>query len=228
MRSAKPNWARFAIAVPCLAALSVCAGKPASAAGLLDFLFGGYRSAPRAASSPVPYPSMARFATVRGRSAKLQFGASVAYCVRLCDGRYFPMLRTAQATPVEMCNAFCPASTTKVFSGSPIERAVASDGTRYDDLDNAFAYRKKISPDCTCNGHDLFGNALMDISSDPTLRTGDLISTRDGLVPFAGNAEPTVTGDITGSLPRGMRGQFGAADDTAAEHARGTIYRLLP
>ena len=90
--------------------------------------------------------------------------------MRLCDGHYFPIHRTAQASPIELCNAFCPASDTKVFSGSPIEYAMASDGTRYGELDNAFAYRKKIVADCTCNGRDTFGNAVMDISADPTLR----------------------------------------------------------
>ena len=44
-------------------------------------------------------------------------GARVAYCVRLCDGRYFPIQRHANATPVQLCSALCPASQTKVFDG---------------------------------------------------------------------------------------------------------------
>ena len=42
-------------------------------------------------------------------------GRSVAYCVRLCDGRYFPIQRHANASPAQLCSAFCPAAKTQVF-----------------------------------------------------------------------------------------------------------------
>lgn len=150
--------------------------------------------------------------------------AGVSYCVRLCDGRYFPIQRSAKATPIELCNAFCPAAATKVFSGSPIEQATARDGSRYDDLDNAYAYRKTVVPDCSCNGREPFGTALMDLASDPTLRAGDLISTVNGLIAYAPNkSDPDAMADVTGSL--GLRGKFGSDD---AKRSRGATYRLLP
>jgi len=65
-------------------------------------------------------------------------GRYVAYCVRLCDGRYFPMHRQSNATSIQLCNAFCPAAKTQVFNGSAIDHAVASSGARYANLDNAF------------------------------------------------------------------------------------------
>ena len=108
-------------------------------------------------------------------------GRAVAYCVRLCDGRYFPMLRQANATPVQLCNAFCPAAKTQVFNGSEIDHAVSSTGARYADLDNAFVYRQKLIPDCTCNGRDTFGLAKIDVASDPTLRPGDIVATGDNV-----------------------------------------------
>jgi hypothetical protein len=106
-------------------------------------------------------------------------GRSVAYCVRLCDGRYFPMQRHGNATSIQLCNAFCPAAKTQVFNGSAIDHAVANNGTRYATLDNAFVYREKIVSDCTCNGKDPFGLAKIDAKSDPTLRPGDIVATGD-------------------------------------------------
>ena len=106
-------------------------------------------------------------------------GRYVAYCVRLCDGRHFPMQRHANANPVQLCNAFCPAAKTQVFNGSQIDTAVASNGARYANLDNAFVYREKIVPGCTCNGRDAFGLAKIDVAHDPTLRQGDIVASGD-------------------------------------------------
>jgi hypothetical protein len=106
-------------------------------------------------------------------------GRYVAYCVRLCDGRYFPMQRHSNATSIQLCNAFCPATKTQVFNGSAIDHAVASSGARYANLDNAFVYREKIVPNCTCNGRDSFGLAKIDVANDPTLRQGDIVATGD-------------------------------------------------
>jgi len=108
-------------------------------------------------------------------------GRSVAYCVRTCDGRYFPMQRHANANPVQLCTAFCPAAKTVVFNGSQIDQAVAANGARYADLDNAFVYRQKIVEGCTCNGKDAFGLARIDVANDPTLRQGDIVASGDNV-----------------------------------------------
>jgi hypothetical protein len=106
--------------------------------------------------------------------------------VRLCDGRYFPMQRNAGANPAQICSSVCPASNTKVFAGSGIDHAVASDGTRYSSLRNAFAYRERIVDNCTCNGRDPYGLVTLDPASDPTLRSGDIVATNDGFVAYSG------------------------------------------
>ena len=113
-------------------------------------------------------------------------GRSAAFCVRLCDGRYFPIQRHVAATPVQLCNALCPASKTKVFSGGEITGAVASDGTRYADLEHAFLFRQRLVPSCTCNGKDAFGLAPIDVAADPTLRPGDLVATDKGVKTYTG------------------------------------------
>jgi hypothetical protein len=108
-------------------------------------------------------------------------GRGVAYCVRLCDGRYFPIQRHANANPVQLCSAFCPATRTQVFNGSQIDHAIASNGARYADLDNAFVYRQKVVDNCTCNGKDSFGLARIDVAADPTLRQGDIVASGDNV-----------------------------------------------
>ena len=74
------------------------------------------------------------------------------------------------ATPVQMCQAFCPASPTKVFFGSTIDGAFSGNGERYADSENAFAYRKALRADCTCNGRDPAGLAPIDLTLDTSLR----------------------------------------------------------
>ena len=85
-----------------------------------------------------------------------------------------------------MCQAFCPASPTKVFFGSNIDGASSASGERYADSENAFAYRKALRADCTCNGRDPAGLAPVDLTLDTSLRPGDVIATTNGLVAYSG------------------------------------------
>ncbi|HEV2154952.1 DUF2865 domain-containing protein [Bradyrhizobium sp.] len=148
-----------------------------AAEGLLDFLFGGLQKQQQQQTSsvdpqsPPPRPVVA--------------GAGPAFCVRSCDGKYFPLMRGA-ASPAQMCQAFCPASPTKVFFGSSIDRAYAATGERYADSENAFAYRKALRADCTCNGRSPAGLAPVDLAMDGSLRSGDAVATADGLVAYSG------------------------------------------
>ena len=59
-----------------------------------------------------------------------------------------------------------------VFSGSKIDSAVAPNGTRYADLDNAFAYRDKVVDNCSCNGKDGLGLARADGTERSDLAAG--------------------------------------------------------
>jgi Protein of unknown function (DUF2865) len=173
----------FAIA---LAGTLALAPRPVAAQGLFDFLFGGLtkqRQAPPQANffadpfgtnpqpAPPPRPAYA--------------GSGPAFCVRSCDGRYFPLMR-GSISPAQMCQAFCPASPTRIYFGSSIDGATASNGERYADSDNAFAFRKELRADCTCNGRSPAGLAQTDLSLDSSLRPGDVIATTDGLVAYSG------------------------------------------
>ena len=167
----------------------------ARAEGLLDFLFGGPRHQqteplpPPAQSYAEPPARVAPAAPLGQENVHLgggSTGRTVAYCVRLCDGQHFPLDHLANATPVETCRAMCPASKTKVFFGSEIGAAVARDGARYADLDTAYIYRKQLVAKCTCNGKDAFGLAPFDMANDSTLRPGDIVATKDGMVAYSG------------------------------------------
>jgi hypothetical protein len=142
--------------------------------------FGQRQYTPQVRAYSEPGPVMQeRYGPASAPSIGGSTGRYVAYCVRLCDGRYFPMQRHGNATSIQLCNAFCPAAKTQVFSGSAIDHATAPNGAHYANLDNAFVYREKIVPNCTCNGKDSFGLAKIDAKSDPTLRPGDIVATGD-------------------------------------------------
>jgi hypothetical protein len=166
-------------------------GHPAMAQSLFQALFGGFQ---RRAPEPLPPQSSSfadpfgLFGSQRSSGEAGGFGHGTVYCVRTCDGRYFPLQRHAGASPAELCKSFCPAAKTMVFSGSKIDTAVAQNGTRYADLDNAFAYRDKVSNGCSCNGKDGLGLARVDPSGDPTLRPGDIVATDEGLAAYNGKS----------------------------------------
>jgi hypothetical protein len=160
----------------------------ASAEGLFDFLFGGAQKpqahqAPQANFFADPF-GINQQPAPQPRAAMASSGP--AYCVRSCDGRYFPLMR-GSASPAQMCQAFCPASPTKVFFGSSIEGAYAATGERYADSENAFLYRKELRANCTCNGRSPAGLAPVDLALDNSLRPGDVVATTNGLVAYSGS-----------------------------------------
>ncbi len=174
-------------AAAALAGLLALAPRGASAESLFDAFFGGFQKLQRQAP-----PQANFFADPFGLNQSpapptrpVASSGGPAFCVRSCDGKYFPLAR-GNATPVQMCQAFCPASPTKVFFGSTIDGAMSAAGERYADSENAFAYRKALRADCTCNGRDAAGLAPVDLTLDTSLRAGDVIATTNGLVAYSG------------------------------------------
>jgi hypothetical protein len=156
---------------------------PASAQNLFEALFGRW-TGPTAYADPQ--------AAVNPFGGRENEGTgSVAYCVRLCDGRYFPIQRHGGISPAQACSSFCPASATKIYNGgSSVEHAVSADGKRYTELNTAFVYREKIVPGCTCNGRDAFGLVNTPVAEDTTLRPGDIVATNRGLMAYNGSSDP--------------------------------------
>jgi hypothetical protein len=175
-----------AVLVAAFIALSV---QPAAAQGFFESLFGWGPRYIRQHALPPQASSYSDPFSEPDREARPGYGGGgQAFCVRTCDGRYFPLQRHSGASPAEMCHSFCPAAKTAVFSGSSIDYAVASNGTRYADLENAFVYRDRVVDNCTCNGKDVLGLAHISATTDPTLRPGDIVATNEGLVNFRGRS----------------------------------------
>jgi Protein of unknown function (DUF2865) len=164
----------------------VCASTFAPAAQAEDFLsalFGAFGARPQAPAVPLSFANEGDMRAQSGvRSRPGYSGGSQAYCVRTCDGRYFPISGSNGQSRAASCNDFCPASETKVVYGSTIDHATTESGKPYSELPNAFRYRNELVEGCTCNGKDQIGLAPVKIENDPTLRNGDLVTGADGLV----------------------------------------------
>jgi hypothetical protein len=120
---------------------------------------------------------------------RVSYGGGQAYCVRTCDGRYFPITAGDGQSRAASCNNFCPASETKVVYGSSIDHAATENGKPYSELPNAFRYRNEIVAGCTCNGKDQIGLAPVKIEDDQTLRKGDIVAGPDGLMVAGRSAD---------------------------------------
>ena len=117
-----------------------------------------------------------------------RYAGGQAYCVRSCDGRYFPISGPDNQSKATSCNNFCPASETRLVYGSSIDDAATETGQPYSELPNAFRFRNEIVAGCTCNGKDQIGLAPISIEKDPTLRKGDIVVGANGLVVRNGSS----------------------------------------
>jgi hypothetical protein len=186
--------ATMAVVIPC-----AVMPLPASAEGLFDLFFGGNKQQRQEAPPQASFfadPTNGPQPQTPVPPRPVAGGSGPAFCVRSCDGKYFPLMRGA-ASPVQMCQAFCPASATKVFYGSNVEGATSVTGERYADSENAFAYRKALRADCTCNGRNSAGLAPVDLALDNSLRAGDVVATAEGLVAYSGVRADGQAGDFT-------------------------------
>lgn len=161
-------------------------------------IYGGYRNSPpapyrddRSRSSGNPFTDF--FGALFGRNPHSgdddrKPDAYGQYCVRTCDGKFFPVSRGGRKdlSLDKICSAMCPATATKIFSGMGIEQSVATDGQRYSASPNAFAYRTRIVDNCTCNGRDPFGVVTIDLENDQTLEGGDLVVQKTGFAIYRG------------------------------------------
>ena len=203
--------------------LALAVAAPAQA-GFFEQLFNGLDRAFRAperlpdAVREFAPPFEPRSERATDPSGRAEGGPGRAFCVRTCDGHFFPVTAHQGLSAAEACHAFCPASQTVMYSGGSIDSAVAPNGSRYADLPKAFLYRKQLVAGCTCNGHDQFGLAHIDINKDPTLRPGDVVSTGKGMAAFTGRQNQTAQFTPAGSYPhfsKEYRSQLSSMDRSA-------------
>jgi Protein of unknown function (DUF2865) len=165
-----------------LAVSAACLPLAAQAEDFFSALFGAFGARP---PGPPPRTFFAPFGREEGPvdvpRRRVTYDGGQAWCVRSCDGRYFPITGPDNKSRAQSCNSFCPASQTSLVYGSEIDSAVTDDGRPYSELPNAFRYRSELVAGCTCNGKDPAGLASIGIDNDPTLRRGDLVAGQNGL-----------------------------------------------
>ena len=111
---------------------------------------------------------------------------SKAVCVRTCDGGFFPLANNSRRGGAEglaeMCSALCPNVETRDFTSAPsaeIDDAVGLDGQPYRSMPNAFKFRTKYDPACTCKPADKsWVQALADAEVLLGRTQGDIIVTQ--------------------------------------------------
>lgn len=174
--------------VGALAALILFGAAPAAQAqDFFSNLFGGFGGGGRQQQRVIPMPFASEYSgdeqrAPRSYAPRVSSGGGQAFCVRTCDGRYFPISSSDNQSKAATCNSFCPASETKVYSGSTIDNASTDNGKQYTSLPNAFKFRNELVAGCTCNGKDQLGLAAVKIENDPTLKRGDIVAGEQGLM----------------------------------------------
>src|ERR1700722_2062527 len=110
----RPRRRRMPVAAV-LAASAFLAPREVSAEGLFDMFFGGLQKQQQRQAAPPQANLFADpFQQNQPPAPRQVASGGPAFCVRSCDGKYFPLTRS-NASPIQMCQAFCPASPTKVF-----------------------------------------------------------------------------------------------------------------
>ncbi|MBY0612413.1 MAG: DUF2865 domain-containing protein [Beijerinckiaceae bacterium] len=153
----------------------------------------------------------------RSRVARHGLPRATKYCVRLCDGFFFPLSLAesesgyGQAT----CSSLCPAAETQLFSapqGSDGIELASAQGVSYSSLPRAYAYRKQVSRSCTCTSSGI-GLNVPPIGQDHTLKKGDLIATVKGARRFSGTTPSLRRLSSTWTLEASVRSKVSANID---------------
>jgi Protein of unknown function (DUF2865) len=217
MRSAKKAAAAMAVAA-CALALAPSAQAEDFLSALFGAFTGGRLHAPAMVRMPFASESDQVFPPGERPGPRIiTYGGGQAFCVRTCDGRYFPLSASDRESRAASCNNFCPASKTEVVYGSNIDDAATENGQPYSELPNAFRYRDEIVAGCTCNGRDQIGLAPVKIEDDPTLRRGDIVAGADGLMVAGRSADQRGASLIFSPAPDRLRAKYGRVPVVARE-----------
>ena len=217
-RSAKRAVLGAAVAV-CALALAPAATK---AEDFFSALFGGFGGGRPHAPEIVrlPFASEGGPVVPQGQVPGpriISHGGGQAFCVRTCDGRYFPISASDNQSRAASCNSFCPAGDTRVVYGVNIDNAATEGGKPYSELPNAFRYRNEIVAGCTCNGKDQIGLASVRIENDPTLRKGDLVAGANGLMVAGRSADRRGASLNLSPAPKSVLSRYGRVPVVASD-----------
>jgi hypothetical protein len=141
---------------------------------------------------PRPRPRAPKAAIRRERAtevhAETDSMAGGGYCVRACDGYYFPLIKSSLISGQQSCELACPSARVELYEGESIEEARNAKGGRYSALPAAFSFRDKLTAGCSCinptTSHDYF---LKLSRRDPTLQAGDVVIGPKGAFVYSGS-----------------------------------------
>jgi hypothetical protein len=128
-----------------------------------------------------------------------QSGTYRTVCVRSCDGFYFPIsFATVPARfpdDERTCKALCPAADASLFTyrnpGEDMHSAVSLTGQPYTSIPNAFAYRQKFNPTCSCKAAgQTWAEALKNIDDKSTAQQGDITVTEENAKKISQSQSP--------------------------------------
>jgi len=146
------------------------------------------------------------------------------YCVRACDGYYFPLIKSSSISGQQSCEFACPSARVQLYEGENIEEARNAKGERYSALPAAFSFRDKLTAACSCNdpaaSHDYFRQLSR---KDPTLRAGDVVVGENQAFVYSGSdlvtlshAPSSVRAQVKNLLPHKIARGFGSASENSA------------
>jgi Protein of unknown function (DUF2865) len=112
-----------------------------------------------------------------------QSGTFRTICVRTCDGYFFPI--SFATTPSKFrddeqtCQRMCPAAEVSLYTyhnpGEEVTQAVGLNGRLYTELPNAFHYRTKLDPACSCRKPGQSWADALKAVDDNTVEQGDIV-----------------------------------------------------
>ncbi len=132
------------------------------------------------------------------------------YCVRACDGYYFPLIKSSAISGQQSCEFACPSARVELYRGETIEEARNAKGDRYSALPVAFSFRDRLTAGCSCTNPAASHDYYLRLSrKDPTLRDGDVVVGQNGAFIFSGSdlvsvsrAPPHIRARLRDVLPR--------------------------
>jgi len=142
-------------------------------------------------------------------------------CVRTCDGFYFPISYSTNATRFadddKACQRLCPASEAALYSfrnpGEGMDQAVSNTGQLYTALPNAYRYRKEVVAGCSCRrAGQSWADALKGADDSTTLESGDIVVTDQNAKQLS--SAPQIRGK--GAAPAAVVNQPSAPTASAA------------
>ncbi len=154
--------------------------------------WGGWGQRPQAAPQVTAPPPRQHEASRRQRPATpvAVDNGSRAFCVRTCDGFFFPVgpvqSGEGQRAQEAACTAMCPGAPVRLYTArrGTIEEARSAGGESYSALQTAFRFRERVDASCSCQGSLTRGLANLSLERDHTLRSGDIVVMAEGVRIF--------------------------------------------